>query len=176
MAEQLVNQLPPMWRPLKQAFIPQNLNQPSCINYQQKAKGNYYIFPQILNALTHFRGTTTEDPHLHLREFFDLCKLQHIQGLTPGGIRLVLFPWKIILSCGTIHCLQFLSILGKSCPVGPKEVFPSSKTSPVETGDSIFSTERWRPLFRSMGTLQWPVDQCQILYIWTPLNLCLLSS
>jgi hypothetical protein len=41
--------------------------------------------------LTHFRGTTIENPHLHLREFFDLWKLQHIQGLDPEGIRLVLF-------------------------------------------------------------------------------------
>jgi hypothetical protein len=41
MAEQLVNQPPPMQRPMKQSFIPQNLNQPSCIAYQSKAEGNY---------------------------------------------------------------------------------------------------------------------------------------
>ena len=86
MAEQLVNQpqlgnQPPLVRrPMKQSYIPNNPNQSSCIAYQPKAKGNYYISPLILNALTHFRGTPTEDPNLHIREFSDLCKFQHIQG------------------------------------------------------------------------------------------------
>jgi hypothetical protein len=62
MAEQLVNQQPlvnpppPTRRPMKQSFIPQNPNQPSCIAYQPEAEGNYNISPQILNALTHFRA------------------------------------------------------------------------------------------------------------------------
>ena len=66
MAEQLVNQSPPMnqpppvRRPMKQYFIPQNPNQPSCIAYQPEAEGNFYISPKILNALTHFKGTTLE--------------------------------------------------------------------------------------------------------------------
>ena len=91
MAEQLVNEQPPVRRPMKQSFILQNLNQPSCIAYQPEAEGNYYISPQILNALTHFGGTATKDPHLHLREFFDLYKLQPIQSLDQEGIRLVIF-------------------------------------------------------------------------------------
>ena len=84
MAEQLVNKLPLVnqppsaRRPMKQSFIPQNPNQPSCIAYQLEAKGNYYLSLQILNALTHFRGTANENAHLHLREFSDLCKFQHI--------------------------------------------------------------------------------------------------
>jgi hypothetical protein len=95
MVEQLVNQPPLVRRPMKQSFIPQNLNQPSCIAYQSEAEGNYYISSQILNALTHFSGTTTEDPHLHLREFFDLYKFQHIQGLNQDGIRLILFHFSL---------------------------------------------------------------------------------
>jgi hypothetical protein len=61
MAEQLVNQPLPERRPMKQSFVPHNPNQPSCIAYQPRAEGNYYISPQILNALTHFRGIATED-------------------------------------------------------------------------------------------------------------------
>ena len=34
MVEQLVNEPPPMRRPMKHAFIPQKLDQPSCIAYQ----------------------------------------------------------------------------------------------------------------------------------------------
>jgi hypothetical protein len=68
MAEQLVNQPPPARRPTKQSFIPQNLNHPSYIAYQLEAEGNYYISLQILYALTHFKGTTTEDPLMQAKE------------------------------------------------------------------------------------------------------------
>jgi hypothetical protein len=81
MVEQVVNQSPPERRPMKQSFIPYNPNQPSCIAYQPQVEGNYYISPQILNVLTHFRGTDTEDPNLHLRDFSDFCKFQDIKGL-----------------------------------------------------------------------------------------------
>jgi hypothetical protein len=91
----LVNQPPPERRPMKQAFIPDNLNQTSCIAYQPEAEGNYYISPQILNALTHFRGTLTEDPNLHIREFTNLCKFKHVQGLDQEGIRMILFPFSL---------------------------------------------------------------------------------
>jgi hypothetical protein len=80
---------------MKQSFIPQNPTQPSCIAYQPVVEGNYYISPQILNALTHFRGTATEDPHLHLSEFSDLCKFRHLQGLDQEGIRFILFPFSL---------------------------------------------------------------------------------
>jgi hypothetical protein len=101
MAEQFVNQQPPVnhpspeQRPMKQSFIPHNPKQPSCIAYQPEVEGNYYISLQILNVLTHFRGTAIEDPNLHLREFFDLCKFQHIKGLDQAGIRLIFFPFSL---------------------------------------------------------------------------------
>ena len=108
MAEQLVNQpqlgnkLPPIRRPMKQFYIPDNLNQSSCIAYQPKAEVNYYISPQILNALMHFRGTPTEDPNLHVREFLDLCKFQHIQGLDQEGIQRILFPFFLEGQCEVV--------------------------------------------------------------------------
>ena len=94
-----VNPPPPAWKPMKQSFIPQNPTQPSCIAYQPEAEGNYYISLQILNVLTHFRGTATEDPHLHLREFIDICKFQHIQGLNQKEIKLILFPFFLERQC-----------------------------------------------------------------------------
>jgi hypothetical protein len=95
MAEQHVNQPQPQRRPMKQSYIPDNPNQSSCIAYQPEAEGNYYISPQILNALTHFRGTPIEDPNLRIREFSDLCKFQHIQCLDQEGIRMILFPFSL---------------------------------------------------------------------------------
>jgi hypothetical protein len=128
---QLGNQPPPERRPMKQAFIPDNPNQTSCIAYQPEAEGNYYISPQILNALTHFRGTPTEDPNLHLREFTDLCKFQHVQGLDQEGIRMILFPfslkdnarlWYNSMPSNTIHTWEALS--SKFL----KKFFPAQKT------------------------------------------------
>jgi hypothetical protein len=118
MAEQNVNQPPPKRRPMKQSFILDNPNQTSCIAYQPEAKGNYYISPQILNTLTHFKGTPTEDPNLHLREFTDLCKFQHVQGLDQEGIKMILFPfslkentrlWYNSMPSNTIHSWEALS-------------------------------------------------------------------
>jgi len=60
----------------------------------------------------HYRGTPTEDPYLHIRDFFDLCKTQNIHGLNAEGIRLILFPfslkdnaklWLNSLAAGSIH-------------------------------------------------------------------------
>jgi hypothetical protein len=103
---------------MKQSFIVDNPNQSSCIAYQPKAEGNYYISPQILNALTHFRGPPTEDPNLYLREFSNICKFQHIQGLDQEGIRMILFPfslkdnarlWYNSMPSSTIHTWEVLS-------------------------------------------------------------------
>ena len=124
MADQLVNQPqlgnqpPPVRRPMKQSFNPDNLNQSSCIAYQPEAEGNYYISPQILNALMHFRSTPTKDANLHIREFSDLCKFQHIQDLDQEGIRMILFPfslkdnvrlWYNSMPSNTIHTWEALS-------------------------------------------------------------------
>ena len=131
MAEQNVNQSPPERRPMKQSFIPDNLNQPSCITYQPEAEGNHYISPQILNALTHFRGTPTEDLNLHLRKFSNLCKFQHIKGLDQEGIMMILFPfslkdnarlWYNSTPASSIHTWEVLS--SKFL----KKFFPAQKT------------------------------------------------
>ena len=55
----------------------------------------FKLSPHIVNTLTHFKGTPNEDPHLHLKEFFALYKTQNIQGVTPEGIRLILFPFSL---------------------------------------------------------------------------------
>ena len=99
-------------------FILDNPNQSSCIAYQPEAEGNYYISLQILNALKHFRGTPTKDLNLHLREFSDLCKFQHIQSLDQEGIRMILFPfslkdnarlWYNSMPSSNIHTWEVLS-------------------------------------------------------------------
>ncbi|KAM1944885.1 hypothetical protein ACFX15_013072 [Malus domestica] len=54
-----------------------------------------HLSPQLLSMVPHFSGKAEEDPHLHLTDFFDLCRTQGVQGLTPEQIRLILFPFSL---------------------------------------------------------------------------------
>jgi hypothetical protein len=72
----------------------------------------FYWSPHHFNMVPHYRGTPTEDPYLHIRDFFGLCKTQNIRGLNAEGIRLILFPfslkdnaklWLNSLAVGSIH-------------------------------------------------------------------------
>jgi hypothetical protein len=121
----------PERKPMKSSFIPQNLNQPSCIAYQPNAQGSFNLSPHLLNMLPHFRGTPSEDPYLHIRDFFDLCKTQNIHGLTSEHIRLILFPfslkdnaklWLNSLAAGSIHTWEELATKFL------KKFFPAQRT------------------------------------------------
>jgi hypothetical protein len=85
---------PPERKPMKSSFIPQNPNQPSCILFQPNVQSNFDL-SSLLNMVPHYRGTPTEDPYLHIQDFFDLCKTQNINGLNAEGIRLILFPFSL---------------------------------------------------------------------------------
>ncbi|XP_038719828.1 uncharacterized protein LOC120012477 [Tripterygium wilfordii] len=85
----------PVRRPMKNSFVLQNLEQPSSIAFQPNFQGNITFPPNLLNVVPHFRGTSSDDPYLHIREFFELCKTQHVQGLTPEELRLLLFPFSL---------------------------------------------------------------------------------
>jgi hypothetical protein len=64
----------PERKPMKNSFISQNLNQPSCIAFQPNVQSNFNLSPHLLNMVSHYRGTPMEDPYLHIRDFFYLCK------------------------------------------------------------------------------------------------------
>jgi hypothetical protein len=63
---------PPVRKPMKSSFIPQNLNQPSCIAYQPTVKTKFNLSLHLLSMVSHYRGTPFEDPNLHNTDFFDL--------------------------------------------------------------------------------------------------------
>jgi hypothetical protein len=130
MAEARVENQPER-KPMKSSFIPQNLNQPSCIAFQPTVQSNFNLSPHLLNMVPHYRGTPTEDPYLHIRDFFDLCKTQNIHGLTAEGIRLILFPfslkdnaklWLNSLAAGSIHNWEELATKFL------KKFFPAQRT------------------------------------------------
>jgi hypothetical protein len=68
--EECVENPPPVRRPMKSSFIPQNITQPSCIDFQPMVQSNYKLSPHLLNLVPHYRGTPIEDPYLHICEFF----------------------------------------------------------------------------------------------------------
>jgi hypothetical protein len=53
-------------KPMKSSFIPQNLNQPSCIAFQPNVQTNFNLSHYHFNMVPHYRGTPTEDPYLHI--------------------------------------------------------------------------------------------------------------
>jgi hypothetical protein len=118
-------------KPMKSSFIPQNLNQPSCIVLQPNVQSNFNLSPHLLNMVPHYRGTPIEDPYLHIRDFFDLCKTQNIHGLNAEGIKLILFPfslkdnaklWLNSLAVGSIHTWEELATKFL------KKFFPAQRT------------------------------------------------
>jgi hypothetical protein len=79
----------------------------------------------------HCRGTPTKDPYLHIRDFFDLCKMQNIHRLNAEGIRLILFLfslkdnaklWLNSLPVGSIHNWEELATKFL------KKLFPAQRT------------------------------------------------
>jgi hypothetical protein len=90
MAEACVEN-PPERKPMNSFFIPQNLNQPSCIAFQPNVQNNFNLSLHLLNMVPHYRDTPTEDPYLRIQDFFDLCKTQNIHGLNAEGVTLILF-------------------------------------------------------------------------------------
>jgi hypothetical protein len=121
---------PPERKPMKSSFIPQNPNMPSCIAFQPNVQSNFDLSP-LLNMVPHCRGTPTEDPYLHIRDFFDLCKTQNVHGLNAEGIKLILFPFSLIdnaklwlnsLAAGSIHNWEELTTKFL------KKFFPAQRT------------------------------------------------
>jgi hypothetical protein len=101
----------------------------------------------------HYRGTVTEDPYLHIQDFFDLCKMQNIHGLNAEGIRLILFPsslkdnakqWLNSLTTRSIHSWEELVIklLKKLCPSQrTRQLRRKIQTFQQKDGDLFF--EAW---------------------------------
>jgi hypothetical protein len=137
---------------MKSSFIPQNPNQPSCIAFQPNVQSNFDL-SSLLNMVPHYRGTPTEDPYLHIWDFFDLCKSQNVLGLNTEGIRLIIFPfslkdnaklWLNSLAAGSIHNWDELStkFLKKFFPAQyPRQLRREIQTFQQKDGDLFF--EAW---------------------------------
>jgi len=152
---------PPKQKPMKSSFIPQNSNQPSCIACQPNVQSNFDL-SSLLNMVPHYRGTPTEDPYLHIRDFFDLCKTQNVHGLNAEGIRLILIPfslkdnaklWLNSLAAWSIHNWEELT---------------------TKFLKKFFPTQRTRQLRREIQTFQ-QKDGDLFFEVWEHLNELLLK-
>ncbi|KAK4276182.1 hypothetical protein QN277_019157 [Acacia crassicarpa] len=50
---------------------------------------------QMINAAGQFGGLPSEDPHLHLKTFMEMCDSFVISGIPPDVIRIKLFPFSL---------------------------------------------------------------------------------
>jgi len=88
----------------------------------------------------HCRGTPTKDPYLHIRDFFDLCKMQNIHRLNAEGIRLILFLFSL---------KDNAKLWLNSLPVGSIHNWEELATKFLK---KLFSTQRTRQLRRKIQT------------------------
>ncbi|KAM1005681.1 hypothetical protein PS1_002491 [Malus domestica] len=146
MAEQ-DQEIVPVRRPMKDSFNPQDLDQPSCIACQPNIDGTCMLSPQLLNMVPHFSGESLkEDPYARIQEFFNICKTQHIRGLSANEIKLLLFPFSLKEDAKKwLRSLPTNSITawGQLAKKLIKKVFPTQEKT-IEKRDSILCSKRWR--------------------------------
>ncbi|KAK4263289.1 hypothetical protein QN277_028724 [Acacia crassicarpa] len=53
------------------------------------------VMIQMLNAAGQFRGLPSEDPHLHLKTFLEVCDSFVIPSIPPDTVRIKLFPFSL---------------------------------------------------------------------------------
>src|SRR3954470_18612674 len=76
------------------------------------------IRQKLIELLSIFHGSTTENPYFHIRDFLEICGLQRFDDVTPEQLQLLLFPhslkdeakqWLNLLSVGSITTWDQLS-------------------------------------------------------------------
>ena len=124
---------------------------------------NYKLSPHLLNLVSHYKGTPTEDPYLHFLDFFDLCRIQNIQNLSSKGIRLILFPfslkdkaklWFNSLAMGSIHNWEEMATKFL------KKFFPAHKTRRLRREILIFQQKDGDLFFKAWEHFNELLLQC----------------
>ncbi|KAI5312350.1 hypothetical protein L3X38_041523 [Prunus dulcis] len=121
-------------KPLREFSIPKVTDQPSCIVYPQLIVDRFELKSGMIHLLPTYYGNTTEDPYMHIKQFFEICATIKIQSLDDEQIKMRLFPfslkdkaksWLYSLPNASIHTWEELSnrFLQK--------FFPAQKTNKI---------------------------------------------
>ncbi|CAL8988235.1 unnamed protein product, partial [Prunus brigantina] len=114
--------------------IPKVTDQPSCIVYPQLTVDRFELKSGMIHLLPTYYGNTTEDPYMHIKQFFEICATIKIQGLDDEQIKMRLFPfslkdkaksWLYSLPNASIHTWEELS--NKFL----QKFFPAQKTNKI---------------------------------------------
>ncbi|KAI5328084.1 hypothetical protein L3X38_027480 [Prunus dulcis] len=105
-------------KPLREFSIPKVTDQPSCIVYPQLTVDRFELKSGMIHLLPTYYGNTTEDPYMHIKQFFEICATIKIQNLDDEQIKMRLFPfslkdkaksWLYSLPNASIHTWEELS-------------------------------------------------------------------
>ncbi|XP_034218971.1 LOW QUALITY PROTEIN: uncharacterized protein LOC117630344 [Prunus dulcis] len=121
-------------KPLREFSIPKVTDQPSCIVYPQLTVDRFELKSGMIHLLPTYYGNTTEDPYMHIKQFFEICATIKIQDLDDEQIKMRLFPfslkdkaksWLYSLPNASIHTWEELS--NKFL----QKFFPAQKTNKI---------------------------------------------
>lgn len=70
------------------------VDHPSCIVLPQ-CDHHFEIKPSTLSILPIFNGMPSDNPYDHIAEFEQVCTTVQLNGLTPNGLKLKLFPFTL---------------------------------------------------------------------------------
>ncbi|KAI5328209.1 hypothetical protein L3X38_027606 [Prunus dulcis] len=121
-------------KPLREFSIPKVTDQPSCIVYPQLIVDRFELKSGMIHLLPTYYGNTTEDPYMHIKQFFEICATIKIQNLDDEQIKMRLFPfslkdkaksWLYSLPNASIHTWEELS--NKFL----QKFFPAQKTNKI---------------------------------------------
>ncbi|CAL2277580.1 unnamed protein product [Prunus armeniaca] len=105
-------------KPLCEFSIPKVTDQPSCIVYPQLTVDRFELKSGMIHLLPTYYGNTTEDPYMHIKQFFEICATIKIHSLDDEQIKMRLSPfslkdkaksWLYSLPNASIHTWEELS-------------------------------------------------------------------
>ncbi|CAL2276883.1 unnamed protein product [Prunus armeniaca] len=82
-------------KPLREFSIPKVTDQPLCIVYPQLTIDRFELKSGMIHLLPTYYGNTTEDPYMHIKQFFEICATIKIQSLDDKQIKIRLFPFSL---------------------------------------------------------------------------------
>ncbi|XP_020420178.1 uncharacterized protein LOC109949292 isoform X2 [Prunus persica] len=80
---------------LRDFIVPQAIVQPSCIIHSENTLANFELKSDMIHLLPKFFGNHEDDPHMHIKEFFEVCSIMKIGVMNDEEIRMRLFPFSL---------------------------------------------------------------------------------